>query len=173
LGVHLADFGAVGALICWEHWMPLARAAMHNLGEAVHIACWPTVREMHLVASRHYAFEGSCHVLAAGTVLHRDHLLNGLKRVGGGAEAEALLRSLPDAPLQFGGSAIVGPDGDLLAQAGDGEQIITATADLNRNHRARTALDSDGHYSRPDVFALTVNASAQVGVSWRDDGAAG
>ena len=68
LGVHQAEWGSVGSLICWEHWMPLARAAMHNLGESVHVAAWPTVRESYAIASRHYAMEGGCVVLAAGLV---------------------------------------------------------------------------------------------------------
>lgn len=53
--VHDAGWGKVGSLICWENWMPLARATMHNLGEAVHVAAWPTVREAYAVATRHYA----------------------------------------------------------------------------------------------------------------------
>jgi nitrilase len=47
----------VGAMVCWEHWMPLARQAMHDTGEDIHVAAWPTVHEMHQVASRQYAFE--------------------------------------------------------------------------------------------------------------------
>jgi len=58
LNVHEAEWGNLGSLICWEHWMPLARAAMHNLGESVHVAAWPTVREQYAIASRHYAMEG-------------------------------------------------------------------------------------------------------------------
>src|SRR5215813_3997021 len=61
--------GRVGGLICWEHWMPLARQAMHEAGEEIHIACWPQVKEMNLVASRHYAFEGRCFVIATGAVM--------------------------------------------------------------------------------------------------------
>ena len=45
LAVHETTHGNIGSLICWEHWMPLARAAMHNAAEALHIAAWPTVRE--------------------------------------------------------------------------------------------------------------------------------
>lgn len=50
LDVHRADWGSVGSLICWEHWMPLARAAMHHAGEAVHVAAWPTVRDAYAIA---------------------------------------------------------------------------------------------------------------------------
>jgi nitrilase len=46
---------------------------------------------MHVLASRHYAFEGRCFVLAAGTVQHGDDLFDGLDRLGGDAEARALI----------------------------------------------------------------------------------
>ena len=54
--------GRVGGLICWEHWMPLSRFAMHAEREEIHVAAWPEVGdpEMHRFASRHYAFEGRC-----------------------------------------------------------------------------------------------------------------
>src|SRR5437867_678106 len=70
-GVRAVDTpaGRVGGLICWEHWMPLARQAMHESGEDVHVAAWPAVKEMNHVASRQYAFEGRCFVLAAGSVM--------------------------------------------------------------------------------------------------------
>src|SRR5215211_5956526 len=66
--------GRVGGLVCWEHWMPLARQALHESGEDVHVAVWPTAHEMHQVASRHYAFEGRCFVLAAGSLLRASAL---------------------------------------------------------------------------------------------------
>src|ERR1700756_1881855 len=62
-------WGRVGGLICWEHWMPMARQALHLAGEHVHVAVWPTVNEMHQLASRHYAFEGRCFVLAVGLMM--------------------------------------------------------------------------------------------------------
>ncbi|MDQ3650016.1 MAG: carbon-nitrogen hydrolase family protein, partial [Acidobacteriota bacterium] len=48
--------GRVGGLICWEHWMPLARQTLHTSGEHIHVAVFPAVHEMHQIASRHYAF---------------------------------------------------------------------------------------------------------------------
>ena len=60
--------GRVSGLICWEHWMPLARQALHLSGEDIHVAVWPTVNEQHQLASRHYALESRCFVLAAGTL---------------------------------------------------------------------------------------------------------
>ncbi|MGP1281331.1 MAG: carbon-nitrogen hydrolase family protein [Parasphingopyxis sp.] len=168
LGVHAADWGNVGQLICWEHWMPLARAAMHNQGEAVHVAAWPTVRDTYAIAARHYAFEGRCFVLAAGTVLNRDALLDGLDRCGGDPEARALIAAMPDGQLQYGGSMIVAPDADILAEAGGRAEIIHAELDLDLIGQGLASLDTDGHYARPDVFELTVNTDERAGVVFGD-----
>jgi len=146
--------------------MPLARAAMHNQRESIHIAAWPTVRESHAIASRHYAFEGRCFVLAAGTVLHRSDLLDGLKRVGGEPEARDLINSMEDSQLQFGGSLIAAPDASILAQAGAQQEILTAELDLDMIGEGLAALDTDGHYSRPDIFELTVDQNPKDGVNW-------
>ena len=171
LQVHRSEnLGAVGSLICWEHWMPLARAAMHNQREAVHIAAWPTVRETYAIASRHYAFEGRCFVLAAGTIQARSDVLAGLDLCSMGPAAHMaareLIEAMPEGQLQFGGSMIVAPDAQILAQAGSGEEIIVADMDLGQIAQALAALDSDGHYSRPDIFTLHVDTRAHEGVVW-------
>lgn len=167
-----SEIGPVGSLICWEHWMPLARAAMHNQGEAVHIAAWPTVRETYAIASRHYAFEGRCYVLAAGTTQTRDDVLAGLDRCAMGSEARfaarALIEAMPEGRLQHGGSMIIGPDASVLSQAGSGPEILVADLDLDQIGQALTALDSDGHYARPDVFELHVDTRPRAGVVWAD-----
>ena len=168
LATHDAGWGTVGQLICWEHWMPLARAALHHEGETVHVAAWPTVREAYALASRHYAFEGRCFLLAAGTVQDRADVLEGLARVGGDADAEALIKTIPDGPLQRGGSLIVAPDATVLAAAGDSEEMIAADLDLGLIGRGLAALDSDGHYARPDIFDLRIDRRAQSGVSFVD-----
>jgi nitrilase len=174
LGVHAADWGRTGSLICWENWMPLARAAMHAQGVDVHIAAWPTVRDAYLVASQHYAFEGRCHVLAAGTVQHRGDLLDGLERVGAGAAARELILQIPDRQLQAGGSAIIAPDAQRLAgPAGAQAETLLAQIDLDARGRALAALDVDGHYSRPDIFSLTVNTTPQPGVRFSSDESTG
>jgi predicted amidohydrolase len=164
LAVHEAPWGNIGSLICWEHWMPMARAAMHAQQESVHIACWPTVRESHAIASRHYAFEGRCFVLAAGLVQWRDQLLDGLQRVGGDADGEALLRTIPSGQRIHGQSLSAAPDGRILASAGTGEETIFADINLTEIGAALAALDTDGHYSRPDIFELRVNMQKNEGV---------
>ncbi len=164
LGVHQAEWGNVGSLICWEHWMPLARAAMHNLGESVHVAAWPTVREEYALASRHYAMEGRCFVLAAGLVQNKDDVLDGLERAGGSDVGRELIEAIEADTLNRGGSIIAAPDARVLAKAGEGEEILTAELDLSERDEALASLDTDGHYSRPDVFELSVDTRAKNGV---------
>lgn len=147
----------VGGLICWEHWMPLTRAAMHARRELVHVAQWPMVQGMHLVASRHYAFEGQCFVLAAGAMLHSDQLPHGFD----------LLDEIPRGPILHGGSAIIGPDGTLLGeQKRDVEAILYGEIDERKAVEGRMLLDVNGHYSRPDVFHLEVDERPKTGVSF-------
>ena len=141
--------GRVGTLICWEHWMPLARQAMHESAEEIHVACWPTVRDMYQVASRHYAFEGRCFVLAAGLITAARDLPSDL-------ELPPDLKGRPDALVCAGGSSIIAPDGALLAgPVFDREEILIADLDLGRIAEESMALDVTGHYNRPDVFQFS------------------
>lgn len=140
--------GRIGGLICWEHWMPLARQVMHQSGEDIHVAAWPQVKEMNLVASRHYAFEGRTFVIACGAVMKARDLPSEL-------EAIETLRQNPDAYALRGGSAIIGPDGSVLAgPVFEEESILTADLDLSRIAEESLALDVAGHYSRPDIFEV-------------------
>jgi nitrilase len=149
--------GRVGALICWEHWMPLARQVLHVSREDVHIAAWPWVKEMNLVASRHYAFEGRCFVVACGGILRARDLPQEL-------EPLESLRSQPDALVLRGGSAIVAPDGKVLAgPIFDEETILTADLDFSAITRESLTLDVTGHYSRPDVFDLRLKSAKLAG----------
>jgi len=142
--------GRVGGLICWEHWMPLARQALHDSGEAIHVAVWPTVHEMHQIASRHYAFEARCFVLAAGLIMRAKDLPTELR-------ATPELAGNPDAFVLRGGSAIIGPDGKYVVEpVYEKEATITAELDLNAVDREKMTLDVSGHYSRPDIFNFQV-----------------
>jgi len=174
LTVGPGPIGPLGGLICWEHWLPLARAAMHALGETIHVAQWPSVRELHQLASRHYAFEGQCFVLAAGTVLTRGDVIAGYRSLGApDAGALALLESIDgDAAtvLQPGGSAVIAPDASYLAgPLFDEPGILYADLDAARIARGHLLLDTDGHYSRPDVFHLRVDTRPRVNATFGGD----
>ncbi len=150
----ITALGRVGALICWEHWMPLTRQAMHDEHEDIHVALWPAVPDMHLVASRHYAFEGRCFVLAVGSLLRLDELPKDLT-------IAAKYQGPPEKLLLTGGSAIIGPDGKILAgPCFNEEKILLADIDLTAIRQQAMTLDVSGHYSRPDVFDFQVNRRA-------------
>ena len=138
--------GRVGGLICWEHWMPMARQALHLAGEHIHVAVWPTVNEMHQIASRHYAFEGRCFVLAAGLIMRAKELPDEFPPVPNlGDDGEAFVLG--------GGSAIIGPDGRYLVEpVFEQATTIMAELDLTAVDREKMTLDVSGHYNRPDVF---------------------
>ena len=159
LNVLETPFGVLGGLICWEHWMPLARAAMHAKGEIIHTAQFPTVHERHQIASRHYAFEGQCFVLASGCVLSKNDVLEGFNSLGNGdEEVFDLLDSMKKDALQRGGSAIIAPDaGYIVEPVFDDCNTIYGELKLDLVKQGRLLLDTDGHYSRPDVFQLKVN----------------
>ncbi len=145
--------GRVGGLVCWEHWMPLSRQALHDSGEDIHVAVWPTVHERHQLASRHYAFEGRCFVLAAGSVMRASSLPPEL-------EVEPSRIPVDSQLVLRGGSAIVGPDGEyVVPPLWDRPGVLVAEVDLGRVRRESMTLDVSGHYSRPDCLTLTVHRS--------------
>lgn len=159
--------GRVGSLVCWEHWNPLARHALHAQQEQVHVSLWPDLPEMHLIASRSYAFEGSCHVLCAAQYLHADDVPGEL--------LDAYLRGVgPDAApgeiLFDGGSCVIGPSGELVTDQLTGrEGIVLAVIDGADRSREQHSHDTVGHYSRPDVFSLTVDRRRHAPVELVDD----
>jgi len=138
--------GRVSALVCWEHWMPLARQALHESGEDVHVAVWPTVHDLHQVASRQYAFEGRCFVLASGALMRASSLPPEL-------EAHPDRVTGPDQWVLRGGSAIIGPDGKYVVEpVYDEPRILIAELDLQRVSEESMTLDVTGHYHRPELF---------------------
>jgi predicted amidohydrolase len=121
-GLESVDIGEtrVGSLICWEHWMPLARMAMHQAGELIHVAVWPTVNEAAQLASRHYAFEGRCFVLAVGLMMRTADI------------PAKLAHEIKDPWVERGGSAIIAPDARYVVEpVYDREQLIVADLDLS------------------------------------------
>jgi len=157
LPVFTTEIGNVGAVICWENYMPMLRMAMYAKG--ISIYCAPTAddRETWLPTMRHIALEGRCFVLTACQVI----------RLGDyPPDYRCLISADPAALLMRGGSAIVDPLGKVIAgPLFDEESLLTAELDLDVLARAKFDFDVAGHYARPDVFSLTVNESAQSAVT--------
>lgn len=151
--------------------MPLARAAMHAKHETVHVAQWPWVKEMHQIASRQYAFEGRCFVLASGCRMTVDDVLGGFEGVAAdypaGRELLASIEGPGDRLLLRAGSAVAGPDGMWIVEPQfDTAETVHAQLDPAAIADELMTMDSDGHYSRPDVFSLRVDTRAQANVTF-------
>lgn len=141
--------GRLGAVICWENYMPLLRTAMYSKG--ITLYCAPTAddRDTWLPSMQHIAREGRCFVLSACQMTRRRDYPASYTLP---AELE------PDAILMRGGSCIIDPLGKVLAgPVFDEESILFAELDVADVARSRLDFDAVGHYARPDVFSLTVD----------------
>jgi nitrilase len=160
LPVLQTEIGRLGAVICWENYMPLVRTAMYAKG--IEIYCAPTAdgRDTWLPTMQHIAQEGRCFVLSCNQFARRRDYP---------ADYPTAFGDDPDAVLSRGGSCIIGPLGQILAGPDfNGEAILTADLDLGEIARARLDFDVVGHYSRPDVFQLVVDETRRTPVSFRN-----
>lgn len=153
LVVHPVGDFTVGALNCFENWMPLARVALQAQGEDLHIATWPgNVRNTDRLTPV-LAMEGRSYVLSASALLRQSD-------VPPTHPFAAMFATCPDV-LADGGSCIAAPDGTWVMPPTTGEALLTATLDPREVRRARQNFDPAGHYSRPDVTRLTVDRRRQ------------
>jgi len=144
-----SPYGRIGAVICWENYMPMLRMAMYAKNVALYCAPTADDRDTWLPSMQHVALEGRCFVLTACQFLRRGDFPDTVRLSLGDSSDSVLMR---------GGSAIVSPLGKVLAgPAFEGETILAATLDLDDIGRGKFDFDVVGHYSRPDVFQLVVN----------------
>jgi nitrilase len=157
LPVFETPYGKIGALICWENYMPLARAAMYAKGIQIYIAPTADARDVWQSTIRHIAVEGRCFVLSCNQFVSKDMYPTDLA-------CYDELESSPDV-MCTGGSAIVGPLGDYVSPPVFGkEEMIISDLDLDQIAQSQFDFDVVGHYSRPDVFQLIVNDERKKGI---------
>ncbi len=140
--------GKIGAVICWENYLPLMRAAMYSKG--IELYCAPTAdpRDSWIASMRHIAVEGRCFVLSCNQFNRRRDFPQDYGALGDD----------PNAIVTQGGSCIVDPFGNFLAGPNtEGEVILTAEIDRAQIVRGKFDLDVVGHYARPDIFHLQVD----------------
>lgn len=151
------ELGKIGGLICWENYMPLARMSMYSKGVELYLAPTADSRETWQATLRHIACEGRCFVLGCNQFVTKNMYPSRLKE-------HIELAEQPKVMCR-GGSAIISPLGEVIAgPLYDKEGILFADLDLGEIVRAKVDFDVVGHYSRPDVFQLTVNEQAAVSV---------
>jgi nitrilase len=151
LPVFDTPLGKLGAVICWENYMPLLRSAMYEKG--IELYCAPTadMRDSWLASVQHIAVEGRCFVLSCNQYVRLADYPPELRPTSGD----------PSEVVCKGGSCIVDPFGRLLAGPEfGGEEILISDLDMDEIARGKYDLDVVGHYARPDVFQLHVNERA-------------
>ena len=147
--------GRIGTLLCWENYMPLARYALYSQGVEVYVAPTYDSGDDWIGTMQHIAREGRCWVVSSGVALTRGDIPSDFP------EKEALY---PDTQqwINAGDSVVIAPGGEIVAGPLRNQKgLLYAEIDARRVAPSRRTLDVAGHYSRPDIFTLTVNAQPQ------------
>lgn len=136
-------------------------------GLDVHLApTWDT-SDCWLATLRHIAKEGRVYVIGTNSYLRGSDVpagLPGRDGIYGGDEDH----------LSHGGTAIIGPDGTVLAgPLHDQEGILYAEIDVAVARASRREFDPVGHYARPDVFTLTIDTTARPPAIFANENSAG
>ncbi len=164
IGTAQSSVGRVGTVICWENYMPALRQAMYAQG--VELYCAPTAddRPTWMSTMTHIALEGRVFVLTACQAIRAGAFPHWYQQEIGAD---------PNSYLMRGGSAIIAPDGSVLAgPVFEDEAILYAKVDLAEIARGHLDMDAVGHYSRPDIFELRVDTSRRSPVVFSDSDSA-
>ena len=154
-------FGRLGSLICWENYMPLARAAMYAQGVQIYVAPTADSRDTWFATMRHIAIEGRCFVIGCNQYSSKSDYPEDIA-------SRDEFKDLPEEMCR-GGSCVVNPLGAFVVEPVIGkETIIYADLDLGQVAQGQFDFDAMGHYSRPDVFQLIVNTKKKTNVIWQD-----
>lgn len=167
-GAYDTSIGRIGTLICYEHHTLLIKAAQALLGEEFHIANYPGTwkaqgpllinrnedpmaegSDVHR-ASREYAFEGGCFVIAVNGLLRPEDFEPGYEN----------LATSRDMAYDYacGGSCIIDPFGEYITKPVFNEDtIIYGDCCANDIKVAKMMFDGLGHYSKASAVRLYVD----------------
>lgn len=150
-------WGKMGAVICWENYMPLLRMAMYDKGLIFYCAPTADDRDSWLSTMQHIALEGRCFVISACQYLTGQNFPSYMKNK---------ISDDRDTVLMRGGSCIISPLGQILAGPHfEGDAILTADVSLDDVVKGKFDFDVRGHYARPDVFKLIVDEHPKPAVT--------
>jgi nitrilase len=162
LNVFDTSLGKIGALICWENYMPLARAAFYSWGTQIYLAPTWDCSEVWLSGMRHIAKEGGAFVIGCCMAIKKSEIPGKYE----------FRKNYPEEKnwINVGNSCIVNPKGDFIAGPLNSKQdILYADISLDEIPANKWILDTAGHYARPDVFKLAVDKSARPSTQISDD----
>lgn len=142
------EYGRLSGLNCWEHLMMLPGYSLAAQGTQVHIAAWPDMNgSQSELLSRAFAFQAGAYVISVGGMREASE-----SPEVGDFEGQQLARLV-------GNSCIINPMGDVIAGPVSGEEtILTAKVSMEAVYQRKSMSDIGGHYSRPDVLSLQLNA---------------
>jgi nitrilase len=150
LRVYNTRIAKIGGLICWENFLPLARQTLYDQGIQIHLAPTWDKSSNWIQSMQHIAREGGMAVISCCQAFR-------MKDIPDHLEFKSFY---PDNRewINAGNSCIIDANGNFLAEPIENrETIIYADIDLNVNLHSKRMFDVAGHYSRPDVFRLSVN----------------
>lgn len=152
--------GRVGALLCWENYMPLARFALYAQNIDIYAAPTWDSGDTWLATMQHIAREGGCWVIGCATALEAGDVPQNLPYRD---------ELFPDAAewINPGDAVVYKPFGGLAAGPMRKEKgLLVAEIDVAAAAALRRKFDASGHYARPDVFTLRVNQAKQSPISF-------
>jgi len=156
-GLNVVDtsVGRVGTLLGWENYMPLARYALYSQGVEIYVAPTYDSGEDWLGTMQHIAREGRCWVVCSGVAITNSDIPVDFP------DRETLYPAAEEW-INPGDSVVIAPGGEIVAGPMRKEKgILFAEVDSKRVAISKRDLDITGHYSRPDIFTLSVNTQPQ------------
>jgi len=153
--------GRLGALICWESYMPLTRYALYAQDIDIYVAPTWDSGESWLASMRHIAKEAGCWVIGTATAMQGSDVPEDFP------ERDKLFK--PDEWINDGDAVVIKPMGAIAAGPLHREKgILYAEIDNEAARRARRSIDVCGHYSRPDIFSFAVDRKPREPVVFAD-----
>ena len=162
-GLNVVDTpaGRVGTLLCWENYMPLARYALYSQGIEIYIAPTYDSGDDWIGTMQHIAREGRCWVVCSGVALTNNDIPSDFPD-------REILYPTDEEWINPGDSAVIAPGGEIIAGPMRQEKgILFAEIDSKRVGIAKRDLDITGHYSRPDIFTLSVDSRPQSPIKFK------
>ena len=156
-------FGRLGGLTAWENYLPLARSALYAQAVDVYVAPTWDSSDVWTSTLRHIAKEGRVYVIGVNSCIR-------VSDIPSDVPFRDEIYGDGDGWLATGNSAIVGPEGELLAgPVAEQERILYAEIDAEKARASRHQFDSVGHNARPDVLRLHVNFASRAPVRFTGD----